>query len=150
MLGVIALGAVLLLPLAPTLRPRRLTRAGVLRLLTLAALGGPAFIVAMNTAVSLAGATITAFVAGLYAVLAAALAIPLLRERPEPSTVGALGLALAGTALLAELHLGGDAAAGIGVGLVAALLFGLFLVLSRRWSATYGLPARRWPPAPWA
>jgi drug/metabolite transporter (DMT)-like permease len=134
------MGAVLLLPLAPALRPRRLTAAGGLRLLVLASLGGPAFIVAMNVAVSLAGATITAFVAGLYAVLAAALAIPLLRERVEPSTLAALALALAGTAMLAELQPGSGNAAGVGVGLVAALLFGLFLVLSRKWSGAHGLP----------
>lgn len=140
LLGVLAIGAVLLLPLAPGLRPRRLTAAGALRLLVLAAFGGPAFIVAMNTAVSLAGATITAFVAGLYAVLAAVLAVPLLRERLEATTVGALALALAGTALLGELRPTGENAAGIAVGLLAAFLFGLFLVLSRRWSATYGLP----------
>ncbi len=134
------MGALFLLPLVPALRPRRLTRAAGLRLLVLATLGGPAFIVTMNTAVALAGATITAFVAGLYAVLAAVLAIPLLGERPEARSVVALALALAGTALLGELRPGGDAGAGIAVGLVAALLFGLFLVLSRRWSTGYGLP----------
>lgn len=139
-LGAIALGIVLLLPLAPALRPRRISWAGAARLAVLAVFGGPAFIVAMNVAVSLAGATITAFVAGLYAVLAAALAIPLLRERLEPATLGSLVLALAGTALLAELQPTGSAGAGIGVGLVAALFFALFLVLSRRWSARYGLP----------
>jgi probable blue pigment (indigoidine) exporter len=106
----------------------------------LATLAGPAFIVSMNTAVSLAGATITAFVAGLYAVLAAVLAIPLLGERPEPATLGSLAVALVGTALLGELQLTGDAAGGIAVGLLAALLFGLFLVLSRRWSVEHGLP----------
>jgi probable blue pigment (indigoidine) exporter len=111
-----------------------------LRLAVLATLGGPAFIVAMNVAVSQAGATITAFVAGLYAVLAAALAIPLLRERLELATLGSLVLALVGTALLAELQPTGSTGAGIGVGLVAALFFALFLVLSRRWSARYGLP----------
>lgn len=134
------MGAILLLPLAPALRPRRLTRDGALRLLALATLGGPAFIVTMNTAVSLAGATITAFVAGLYAVLAAALGVPLLRERLETTTVGALVLALAGTALLGELQPSGEHGAGIAVGLLAALFFALFLVLSRRWSAAYGLP----------
>ncbi len=140
LLGVLALGAVLLLPIAPALRPPRLTSAGSVRLVVLATLGGPAFIVSMNTAVALAGATITAFVAGLYAVLAAVLAIPLLGERPEARSVVSLALALAGTALLGELEPGGDAGAGIAVGLLAALFFGLFLVLSRRWSAAYGLP----------
>jgi probable blue pigment (indigoidine) exporter len=94
----------------------------------------------MNVAVSQAGATITAFVAGLYAVLAAALAIPLLRERLELATLGSLVLALVGTALLAELQPTGSTGAGIGAGLAAALFFALFLVLSRRWSARYGMP----------
>jgi probable blue pigment (indigoidine) exporter len=139
-LGVIAVALVLTLPIAPSVRQLRLTRAAAWRLTVLAALGGPAFIVAMSLAVSSAGATITAFVAGLYAVLAAAFAIPILRERPEPSTALALLMALAGTALLGELRVDGSVAPGIGIGLVAACLFGLFLVLSRRWSGPYRLP----------
>jgi probable blue pigment (indigoidine) exporter len=139
LLGVAALAVVLGLwrVAGPSRLP--LSRAGWLRLLVLGLLGGPAFIVAMNTAISLSGATITAFVAGLYAVLAALLAIPLLGERPERVTLAALGLALVGTGLLADLRLGGEAALGVGIGLVAAVSFGLFLVCSRRWSAAHGL-----------
>ncbi len=125
---------------SPGFRPRRLTRAGSLRLLLLASLTGPSFIVAMSAAVSLAGASITAFVAGLYAVLSAVFAIPLLGERPERSTLAALLLALVGAALLGEVQLGGDTALGVGVGLLAAVFFALFLVLSRRWSTSYDLP----------
>ena len=140
LLGVLAIGLVLLLPAASGFRPRRMNAAAAWRLAALAIFGGPAFIAAMNYAVSLAGATVTAFVAGLYAVLAAAFAVPLLGERPETRTVVALGLALIGTGLLADLRLTGETAAGVGVGLVAAVLFALFLVLSRRWSAAHGLP----------
>src|SRR5215510_4937841 len=47
----------------------------------LGALGGVAFIAATNLAVSLNGPTITGFVAPLYAVAAAILAVPILGER---------------------------------------------------------------------
>ena len=134
------LGALLLLPVASGLRPTRLSRAAAWRLAVLGLLGGAIFIVAMNVAVALAGATITAFVAGLYAVLAAALAVPVLGERPERTTVASLGVALVGTVLLSGLGPSAELAGGIGVGLAAAVAFALFLVLSRRWSAAYALP----------
>ena len=110
-----------------------------LRLAVIATLAGPAFIVAMNLAVAHVGATIAAFVAGLYAVLSAVIAPAFLPERLAPRVLLGFLLALAGTALLAELDPGGSDLVGIGWGLVAAVAFALFLVLSRRWSAPYGL-----------
>ena len=139
-IGGLALALLIGLVRSPAFRPHGLSRGGVGRLLLLAGLNGPAFIVSMNVAVSLAGASITAFVAGLYAVLAAVFAIPLLGERPERSTLAALVLALIGAALLGEVQLGGDTTLGVGVALLAAVFFAGFLVLSRRWSAAYGLP----------
>ncbi len=139
-IGGLALAILVAVIRSPAFRPRRLSRAATLRLLVIAVLNGPAFIVSMNVAVSLAGASITAFVAGLYAVLAALFAIPVLGERPERSTLAALLLALVGAGLLGEVQLGGDTAIGAGVALLAAIFFAAFLVLSRRWSATYGLP----------
>ena len=139
-IGGLALALLIGLLRARSFRPQRLDRGAVVRLLLLAALNGPAFILAMNTAVSLAGASITAFVAGLYAVLGAAFAIPVLGERPERSTLAALLLALVGAALLGEVQLGGDTALGAAVALLAAVCFAAFLVLSRRWSFAYGLP----------
>ena len=141
-LGAAILAAVLLAPWAgmAAFRPTRLHRPALWRLAVLGALGGGLFIVAMNVAVAMAGATITAFVAGLYAVLAAALAVPLLGERPERITILSLGLALLGTVLLGDLQPSMRLAGGIGIGLVAAIAFALFLVLSRRWSVPYGLP----------
>ena len=115
----------------------RLARS--LRLALIATLAGPVFIVSMNLAVAEVGATITAFVAGLYAVLSAAIAPALLPERLAPRVLVGLLLALAGTALLAELDPGHADAVGIGWGLLAAVAFALFLVLSRRWSVPYGL-----------
>jgi drug/metabolite transporter (DMT)-like permease len=113
--------------------------AGLLRLGVLGALGGVAFICAMNLAVSLVGPTVAGFVATLYAVVAALLAVPLLGERLRPGTVVAFLVALVGTALLAGFQPLDAPVAGVGFALVAALTFGLYLVLSRRWTATHGL-----------
>lgn len=140
LLGAVALGTVATLASHPALRPQRLTRASAWRLAVVGILAGPAFVLAMNTAVSLAGASITAFVAGMYAVLAAVIAVPVLRERLERQTLAALVLALIGAALLGEVTLGGDQAVGVGVGVLAAVIFATFLVLSRRWSHAYDLP----------
>jgi drug/metabolite transporter (DMT)-like permease len=138
--GCAAVGLVILVSRSPDLRPGRLTGAAVWRLLVLGAVGGPAFLICLNVAVSLAGASITAFVAGMYAVLVALLAIPVLGERPEARTLGALLLALLGAALLGQVQLGGSTALGVGVALLAACVFATYLVLIRRWSATHGLP----------
>jgi probable blue pigment (indigoidine) exporter len=140
LVGALALGVVLLVSASPALRPRRVTRASAWRLVVVGALGGPAFIITMNLAVALAGASITAFVAGLYAVLAAVLAVPLLGERLEPLTIGALLLAVLGAALLGEVELGGEQLTGVLVAGAAAVVFGLFLVLLRRWSLRFDLP----------
>ncbi|HEX2142802.1 MAG TPA: DMT family transporter [Candidatus Limnocylindria bacterium] len=139
LLGLLALGVFLLLPVGIRWRQGLLPRSSWVRLLVLGIIGGPLFLASMNTAVSLSGATITSFVAGSYAVLAAALAIPLLRERLSLRIGLGLGLALLGTALLAELHARPDELRGIGWGLAAAVAFAVFLVLSRRWVSPYGL-----------
>jgi drug/metabolite transporter (DMT)-like permease len=123
---------------AVTPTPTRGRGGRLVRLVTLAALGGLVFLSAMNLAVAGAGATVTAFVAGLYAVLGAILGWPLLGERLSASAVAGFALALAGTGLLAELD-PGRGAGGIGAGLVAAVSYALFLVLSRRWSRPFGL-----------
>jgi drug/metabolite transporter, DME family len=113
--------------------------ARALRLAVIAILSGPVFIVSMNLAVAHVGATITAFVAGLYAVLSAVIAPAFLPERLAPRVLVGFLLALAGTVLLAELNPGAEDVAGIAWGLAAAIAFALFLVLSRRWSMRYGL-----------
>ena len=102
-------------------------------------LGGAAFTLAMNSAVGTSGATVTAFVAGLYAVLAAALAIPMLGERLEGATLASLLAALFGTLLLADLRLDLETIEGMGLALLAAASFGLYLVLSRGWARSRGL-----------
>ena len=117
-------------------RPRTLLRAAHLGLIAL--FGGPIFLGAMNLAVAGVGATIASFVAGLYAVLAAVSAPALLGERLRPRTLAGFLAALLGTTLLAELDIGRPSFGGIGWGLVAAVSFALFLVLSRKWSRPDG------------
>lgn len=111
----------------------------LVRLIVLSALGGLAFIAAINVAIALSGPTVTGFVAPLYAVAAALLAVPLLGERIRPATIGAFGLALVGTGLLAGVAPDLDALVGVAMSLGAAVVFGLYIVLARRWSARYRL-----------
>jgi drug/metabolite transporter (DMT)-like permease len=138
-IGLVVLAAILGMPFMRDQRPPRLTRSALLRLVALGAIGGAVFILAVNAAVALSGATVTAFVAGLYAVLAAIIAVPVLGERLEARTLVALGTALGGTVLLADLGGTGASPGGIALALVAATAFGVFLVLSRRWGAPHRL-----------
>lgn len=140
-IGATALALFLLVWHHPGTLPRAWSGPSLVRLVLLGLLGGPAFFVAMTVAVGLAGASVTALVAGLYAVLVALLAVPILRERIEPPTLAALALALGGTAMISHLRLGGPTTAGVPVALLAAVLFATFLVLSRRWSVRYDLPS---------
>jgi drug/metabolite transporter (DMT)-like permease len=120
-------------------RPRALVRAAHLGII--AACGGPIFLAAMNLAVAGVGATIASFVAGLYAVLAAVFAPFLLGERLQPRAFAGFVAALVGTAFLAELRVSGPTIGGIAWGLLAAVSFALFLVLSRKWSPSDGFDA---------
>jgi probable blue pigment (indigoidine) exporter len=113
--------------------------ARLARLLTLSALGGVGFIAATNLAVALSGSTVTGFVTPLYAVAAAVLAVPILGERLRWTSLAAFAVAIVGTALLAGDLPDLDAAVGVGVALVAAVLFGLYIVLARRWAIPYRL-----------
>jgi drug/metabolite transporter (DMT)-like permease len=109
------------------------------RLVALALLGGILFIAGVNIAVAIAGPTITGFVAPLYAVFGTLFAVPLLGERIHPATIAAFILAFAGTALLAGAVPTGAPAGGVLLALVAAAMFGLYVVLARRWGAPYHL-----------
>ena len=133
---VVVLAAAHVLP-APALD--RMTRPRLARLTLLALLGGILFIAGVNVAVAIAGPTITGFVAPLYAVFGTLFAIPLLGERIRVATIVAFGLAFIGTALLAGAVPAGAAAGGVVLALVSAAMFGLYLVLARRWGAAYRL-----------
>jgi drug/metabolite transporter, DME family len=147
-LAAAALGLVVVLrlrarrPAAPGATPtpaRPALAARTLRLLVIATFGGPLFLSAMSLAIDHVGATIAAFVAGLYAVLAAVFAPFLLPERLTTRVLAGFVLALVGTALLAELDPVGTDLPGIGWGILAAVSFALYLVLARRWSTPYRL-----------
>ncbi len=138
----VALLALVVLALAGVLpRPAAgfTTPAALGRLTIVALVGGLTFIVGMSVAVQLAGATVAGFVATLYAVFAALLAVPILGERLTPSALGAFVLALVGTALLADPSSLHGSLAGVLVALVAASGFGLYLVLARKWAGRVGM-----------
>lgn len=113
--------------------------ARFVRLVALALLGGLLFIALVNSAVALSGPTVTGFVAPLYAIAAAVLAVPLLGEPIRPRTIVAFAIALVGTALLAGAAPGVGSVTGVVLALAAAVSFGLYMVLARRWSERYGL-----------
>ena len=113
--------------------------ARLIRLTILALLGGLLFIAAVNSAVALSGPTVTGFVAPLYAIAAAVLAVPLLGEPIRPRTIVAFAVALVGTALLAGAAPQVGSLAGVVLALAAAVSFGLYMVLARRWSERYAL-----------
>ncbi len=116
-----------------------LNAPSLLRLLVLAGLGGLGFIAAVNLAVSLSGSTVTGFISPLYAVAAALFAVPILGERVRPAAVVGFVLAIVGTALLAGFDPDGANLLGIAMGGAAAVMFGLYIVLARRWGGRYAL-----------
>jgi DME family drug/metabolite transporter len=111
----------------------------LLRLAVVAIVGGLVFIVGMSVAVHLAGATVAGFVATLYAVFSAVLAVPILGERLTPVALGSFVVAIIGTALLADPGSIHGSVDGVVMALMAALGFGLYLVLARKWAGRPGL-----------
>lgn len=101
--------------------------------------GGPLFLVGLNLAVAGTGATVTAFVSGLYAVFAAVLAPVILAEPLRRRVVIGFVCALAGCAMLSELTPEPAFTAGFVAALAAAVVYALYLVLGRRWSGPYRL-----------
>jgi len=108
-------------------------RRSIGRIAILGLLGGPIFALAMNYAIADAGATIAAFVAGAYPVIAATLAPVVLREPLSRGAAAGFVLALAGAILLTELDLARAPVGGIAVGAVGAVAVACYLVLLRRW-----------------
>ena len=122
-------------------RPARGTwRPGsVRRLAFLGLCGGVVFTSLLNLSVAVAGPTVTGFVATLYSVFSALLAVPLLGEPLDRTTLASFFLALAGTALLAGFRPADVPLPGVALALASALCFGLYLVLSRKWGMSHGL-----------
>lgn len=133
-----AILVVAIVVLGGRLRRREVTWPRLWRVLALGLTGGLGFVVSMNLAVSMAGATLAAFAASLSPVLAAVLAPMVLREKLTLPSVGGFVVALAGTALLSGANTG-EVGPGVLFGLCASFCFGLFLLLSRRWSRPFGL-----------
>ena len=111
-----------------------------LRLSVLALLGGATFLIAMNVAIFLTGASITSFVAGTYPLLAVVVAAFLLGEPLGRRGVLALGVAAVGLLLLARPGGAHVELLGVVVALGAALSFALYLGLARLWADATRLP----------
>jgi O-acetylserine/cysteine efflux transporter len=119
------------------LRPERGDR---LRLAVLALLGGALFLIGMNLAIFLTGASITSFVIGTYPLLAVAVAAVLLSEPLGKRVVVALALASLGLVLLARPGGAHVDLLGVLVALGAALSFALYLGFARLWADPSRLP----------
>jgi len=111
-----------------------------LRLVVLALLGGAVFLIGMNLAVFLTGASITSFVIGMYPLLAVVVAALMLGERMSRGGVVALAVAAVGLVLLARP--GGALVEPLGVllALGAALSFAVYLGFARLWADADALP----------
>jgi drug/metabolite transporter (DMT)-like permease len=127
-----------LAPAAPDVPPRP-WQDRLVRVLIIGLCGGPAFLVGLNLAVEGTGPTVTAFVSGLYAVFAAALAPFVLSEPLRARVVVGLVSSLVGCALLSGLRPDPAFTQGFIAAFVAAVIYGFYLVLGRRWSAIYEL-----------
>lgn len=134
MLVVLAVAGVLPRPASGWWSPPALVR-----LTAVALVGGLGFIVGMAVSVQLAGATVAGFVATLYSVFSAILAVPILGERLTPLALGSFALAIAGTALLADPGALHGSVEGVLIALGAALCFGLYLVHARKWAGVRGM-----------
>lgn len=132
------LGSGLLGRSAPSDRPLA-GRVG--RLAILGICGGSLFSIGLALAVDVAGATVAAFIAGLYPLLAAAGSGLVTGERPIGRVYGGITAAFAGVLLLAGFDPSGLPAGGVAVALLAAFAFAAYLLLARRWAVSWDLPA---------
>jgi drug/metabolite transporter (DMT)-like permease len=103
------------------------------RLLVMAFLGGPLFLIGLNVSVLLTGASIASFVTGIYPLLAVAAAALLLSESLSRRILGALLVAVVGLVLLARPGGAHVELLGVFVALGAAVSFAVYLALTRLW-----------------
>lgn len=83
------------------------------------------------TALTMASASLVSLLLYLYPALVTVLAAVVLRERIDRFTVGALTLALAGSALVIGVGGGGEPG-GIGLGLAAAIIYAIYIVVGSK------------------
>jgi drug/metabolite transporter (DMT)-like permease len=105
------------------------------RLLVMALLGGPLFLIGLNVSVLLTGASIASFVTGTYPLLAVAVAALLLGESLGRRVVVALLVAVVGLVLLARPGGAHVELLGVFVALAAAVSFAVYLALARLWGS---------------
>ena len=105
------------------------------RLLLMALLGGPLFVIGLNLSVLLTGASIASFVTGTYPLLAVAVAALLLGESLGRRVVAALVVAVVGLLLLARPGGAHVELLGVFVALAAAVSFAVYLALARMWGS---------------
>lgn len=110
------------------------------RLAVLAVLGGVLFVIGMNFAIFLTGASITSFVTGTYPLVAVVVAAFLLGEPLGRRGLAALVVAAMGLVLLARPGGAHVEVLGVLVALGAALLFALYLGFARLWADPSRLP----------
>jgi probable blue pigment (indigoidine) exporter len=111
----------------------------LVRLLILGLLGGVLFGIGMNVSILLTGAAITAFIAGAYPVLTAAVAPFVLREPLRLGALAGLVLAFVGVLLIAGFDVAGVRLDGIAVAGLTALAVAAFMLLSRKWQRPWGI-----------
>jgi drug/metabolite transporter (DMT)-like permease len=112
---------------------RRWPRGRVLLLLI--GMGGIGYVgqsLSYFTALTMASAGLVALLLYLYPVLVTVLAVLVLRERVTPVKVVALGLALAGSALTVVPALDGGQVGGIVLGLAAASIYAVYILVGSR------------------
>ena len=117
---------------APAIAPRR-TPGWVTRLLSLGFLGGVWFGIGMNISILLTGASITAFIAGAYPVIASAAAPFVLGERIRLAAFAGLALAFLGVLLIAGFDVVGLPIEGLVAAGATCLGTAVFMLLSRKW-----------------
>src|SRR6185503_3525162 len=110
------------------------------RLALLAVLGGATYLIGMNFAIFLTGASITSFVTGTYPLLAVVVAAILLSEPLGRRGIAALIVAALGLVLLARPGGAHVEVLGVVVALGAALSFAVYLGLARLWADPVRLP----------
>lgn len=110
------------------------------RLAVLALLGGALFLIGMNVAIFLTGASITSFVVGTYPLLAVLVAALLLGESLGRRGIVALAIAALGLVLLARPGGAHVELVGVAAALSAAISFAVYLGLARRWADPTRLP----------